>query len=243
MATGLKLPNGMDLDDIFVPVSSGNQTLNILTNVSQDIGQRYAAGRARIEDTGFRAPDGIDIRNKLSGFGVGMFRPNCISWNGYRGGYDDQEHVDYWENWLELWISQRKDATQVDGVMNDCVWRDIHSDYHYSSVLFAYNPYRDAGITFTCNRIYHANYHNSWNIVNYHLIEIDAYCKGVVFCPTSGAGGGTQDIFSVSASVGGRGTLYYEGLYAIDNDSNKPVVGTSNKSGTVNGKYYSFYNG
>ena len=238
MAVNIKCPDGLDLDDVFGITNTGGQTMNILTPVGVDIGNRYQAGKSKIPDTNIRTLDGVDIKNKLRGNTFGMFRPDGWAWNAGINKNDD-----YWKTWIDTWTSTRTGTTQIDGVLNDCIYRGTHSGSSYTMVVFAFNPYRDAEVVLTYERTYHTIWHNSWCDLTISEVTVDAYLKGIVFHPIAGSGGGVIDVWKVTGHFGGHGTLHYELCVGIDNDSNKPTTGTGPTSQTINGKYYTFYQG
>ena len=170
---------------------------------------------------------------------IGIFRPTGWPWNT---GIDNANN-DYWIDWINTWIQNQTDAIQVDGVLNDCLYRSVHSSHRYSVAVFAFNPYRDFSVSLSYERTFHTIWHNSWNNISISEIEINSYCKGLVFYPSAGAGGGVVDVYKITASLGGRGVLDYEVCMGINNDSNKPTIGSSANSYTANGKLYEFWDG
>ena len=79
---------------------------------------------------------------------IGIFRPTGWPWNT---GIDNNND-DYWINWINTWIQNRTDAIQVDGVLNDCLYRSVHSSHRYSVAVFAFNPYRDFSVSLSQER-------------------------------------------------------------------------------------------
>lgn len=238
MAVGIKCPDGLDLDDVFGITNTGGQTTGFLSSLGVDIGTRYLEGKSNIPDTMLRTSDGIDIKNKFKGNIYGLFRPSGWPWNAGVNKSDD-----YWKTWMDTWRINRVDATQVDGILNDSYYRNVHSDNRYTVVVFAYNPYRDAEVELTYERTYHHIWHNSWCNITVTEVRVDAYLKGIVFHPSAGAGGGVVDVWKVTGHFGGYGTLNYELAIGIDNDSNHPTTANYGWDYTANGKKYTFYQG
>lgn len=166
---------------------------------------------------------------------LGIYRPNGWPWNTGINNSND--------TWWKSWVQSPSGTTKVDGVYNDCLYRSVHSSYKYSVCVFAKNPYRDFEITMSYERTYHYIWHNSWCNISVSSIEIDKYCKALIFYPSAGAGGGVIDVYKISANFGGRGSLSYEVCMGIANDSNNPVTGTGAWNYTANGKAYTYYSG
>ena len=135
-------------------------------------------------------------------------------------------------------------SVRVDDITNDCLYRSVHSSHRYGTVVFVLNPYRDFSVDLSYVQTYNYYWHNSasQNRIDIEEIQVDSYCKGLLFKPTSGAGGGVINVYEITASLGGRGALTYEVCMGIANDSNNPTVGSSAYSYTANGKSYYFYN-
>lgn len=173
---------------------------------------------------------------------IAIYRPTGWPWNTNI----DNNSTSNWTNWINTQISTGfPNCIQVDGILDDCIYRSTHSSHSYSTVVFVINPYRDFEVNITQTRTYHTAWHNSASRNQAYVEEfaIDNFCKALVFRPASGAGGGFNSIYEITATCGGRGTLNYEFATGIDNDSNKPTVGTSAGSLTLNGKKYTFYTG
>ena len=169
---------------------------------------------------------------------IGIYRPTGWPWNV---GINNA-NTDWWTTWVSQQITSFSESIRVDGVLNDCLYRSVYSGSRYAVTVFAVNPYRDFEITLSYERIFHTIWHNSWCNISVTPIEIDKYCKGLYFYPSAGAGGGVVDVYEITASLGGRGSLSYEVCMGIDNDSNNPSIGTGARSYTANGKQYNFYN-
>ena len=60
MATGYKLPDGRDFDDVFPVISGGGQTVGYKLSNGSDLGARYPAGNSGIT-TGYRNSSGVDL--------------------------------------------------------------------------------------------------------------------------------------------------------------------------------------
>ena len=238
MTVGIKCPDGLDLDDVFAITNTGGQSLGFLTPLGVDIGTRYEAGKSNIPNTMIRESNGIDIKDKLRGNLYGLFRPSGWAYNVGINCNDD-----WWLSWMENWEDTRMDATEVSGVLNDCIYRGVNSDNKYTMAVIAFNPYKDAEVALTYERTYHRIWHNSWCNITVSEIKSDAYLKGIVFHPSAGAGGGVQDVWKITGHFGGYGNIEYELAIGIDNDSNKPTTGTGPTSLTINGKVYTFYQG
>ena len=240
MAINIKHPNGLDLDDIFAITNTGGQQTGFLSNLGVDIGSRYMAGKANIPDTMLRTSDGVDIKNKFSGSLQGIFRPTGWPWNT---GIDQND--EWWKTWVDTWEVHKANAIQVDGVLDDCIYRSCHSSHRYSMAVFVYNPFMDAEVELEYEETYHSWWHNSGsqNRMDVSRFTVNGYLKGLIFRPTSGAGGGTVNIFKITAYMGSYGPLHYEACMGFANDSNNPVTGSSAGSQIINGKKYTFYQG
>ena len=240
MSTGLVHPSGIDLDDLFEVTGTGTQRTNILCYNSQDIGNRYRAGTTNISDTGFRTASGVDVKNLFGGGGVGLYRPAGGAWNAGSSCTATSESgcIQFWTDYIECWKNRPRDVTNVSNVMNDCVYRDIHTRTVQTSVIWGYTPFRTNGINFTWREIASAN--NDGDTMFIWPFELDAYCKGIVFRGASGSGDWTMKIVQCSLTVDGFGTFNYEGLYRVNTDSNHPATGDS-WSMDWNGKQYVYY--
>lgn len=173
---------------------------------------------------------------------LAIYRPTGWPWNTNI----DNNSTTTWTNWINTEISNGfTNCVKVDGVLNDAVHRATHSSHTYSSVVFVINPYNDFSISLTYERTYHSAWHNSAtrNQAYVEEVTVNNYCKALIFRPASGAGGGFWSVYKITANCGGRGVLNYEFATGIDNDSNKPVVGSGANSNTINGKQYVFYQG
>ena len=246
MSSGLLSAQGTDFDDLFQS-SGGDQLLYIYANDGQDVGQKYLnvnAGQAISSDTAFYCADGVDVRYKLCAKGtgqIGLFKPNCNSWNGYYNSNSDVNvHLNFWTGYVNTWLANKNNGTmiKVNNVQNDCIYRGVNSSYMYSTILFAFSP---GGVAFSYQKIDQQIWHNSWCDTYFVDFTVGSTVRGVLIYCRAGAGG-VQTVWSASAVLGGSETVTYEACYGIDNDSNKPVVG-DNQNVTFNGKLYTFYYG
>lgn len=236
MTVGLKTPSGLDFDDVFAVTGEGDQTTNILVYNGTDIGYRYAPGTTNISDTGFRTSNGTDVKNLFGGKGVGLWRPSGGAWN--TGVSCSGDTVEWWTNYIENWIDYPQDATCVNNVNNDCIYRDINHHVPITSVLWAYTPYETGRFDFSFKRV--AVWSSDGDPTETWDFKINDYCKGVVIRAYPGGGDETRLVLSAELIVEGFGTYTYEGLYWANGDSNHPNIGSS-WSASWNGKNYAYY--
>lgn len=243
MAVGLKTPSGIDFDDFFAITSAGDQRTNILVYNGTDIGYRYAKGTTNISDTGFRTSSGTDVKNLFGGKGVGLWRPSAVAWNAglscSQGG--EEGTIEFWTNYIESWINTPQDATCVNNVTNDCIYRDIDDDAPITSVIWGYSPYDEGDLDFTYERLWYGS--NDGDVTYTWPFTINRHCKGLVIRCHPGAGDWTGVLVSCKLNVSNFGTFTYEGYYRANGDSNHPWTGSSSWGVTHNGKNYSFYYG
>ena len=60
MAVGYKLPDGRDMDSVFLTTNSGTQTVNYKDSSGKDLGKRYVAGSIGVT-TGYKNASGTDL--------------------------------------------------------------------------------------------------------------------------------------------------------------------------------------
>lgn len=60
MAVGYKLPDGRDMDSVFLTTNSGSQTVNYKDSSGNDLGKRYVAGSIGVT-TGYKNASGTDL--------------------------------------------------------------------------------------------------------------------------------------------------------------------------------------
>lgn len=241
MTVGLKTPSGLDFDDIFAVTGEGDQTTNILIYNGMDIGNRYAPGTTNIADTGFRKNDGVDVKNIFGGKGVGLWRPSGGAWNAGLACSDSSEKgtIDFWTSYIESWIDFPQNATCVNNVMNDCIYRDVDSDAPAPTcAIWAYNPFEQGDFKFSYKRLWSGN--NDGDPIYTWPFTVGPYCKGLAISCHSGAGDWAGVLVSCEVTVADYGTYTYEGYYRANTDSNHPWTGSS-WSITHNGKNYVFY--
>lgn len=220
MSVNLYTQQGIDFD-MWFGIGTGSQWLSIVGNSGQDIGQRYTAGSGG-PATGWYTSDGQDICNKLGGYGYGLYRVAGYPWNYYHADFNITTHVNYWKSWLQKWATQKQACKCVSGITDDCWYRNVHSDYHYSVCIFGYAP-NGNGMSFNYNLA------NVWSDCSKHkeitlqYIEISSYLKGVVVRPTCGAGDYLVGEVRTSMSQAGSPSVEYRGAFGIANDDNNPV--------------------
>lgn len=240
MTVGLKTPSGLDFDDVFAVTGEGDQTTNILVYNGTDIGYRYAPGTTNISDTGFRTSSGTDVKNLFGGKGVGLWRPSGGAWNAGTACSQSGEDgtIDFWTSYIESWIDYPQDATCVNNVMNDCIYRDINHHATITSVVWGYSPYEEGEFKFSYERLWSGS--NDGDSTETWPFTVNPYCKGVVIRSYPGGGDWSGVLLSCELTVKGFGTYKYEGMYRANGDSNHPTIGSS-WSLTHNGKNYIFY--
>ena len=231
MSSSLYTQQGVDFD-VWFGLGTGSQYVNIYGSSGQDIGQRYLAGGSG-PATGWKVSSGADLNTLFGGYGFGIYRVGGVPWNAYISNtFDHSSMVNWWTNWLKTFASKRTTCKNISGIMDDCYYRDVDSDNGHSICIFGYAPPGGAEISFSYverNREYGCG--NRDHYMRAYPVTISANLKGVVIVRACGAGDDPCSEYYITLSKAGEATLYYDGIYGCDNDSNHhdPGSGGANK--------------
>lgn len=249
MTCGFRNAAGTDLESLFYSEYASPGALGFRKSNGYDLGNQFTNKTTLGYSVGYKNHTGTDmgfLRGDVDPETMfGVYKPAGWPWDVGITGHRDDNNIEWWKNWVTQQLnSGLTGLTKVDGVINDCIARDIDSDYDHGLAIFVYNSLKDVEVSMTAERLYHDASRVTDHIEKYDF-EVSPYCRGFYFFPRIGAGKGCIDVYRFTANLGHWGTKVYEVCFGGNNDDNHDTYGTeaSVRSYTCNGKQYVFYRG
>lgn len=248
MTCGFRNAAGTDLENLFYSEYANPGALGFKKSDGYDLGNQFTNKTTLGYAVGYKNSAGTDmgyLRGAVDPKTMfGIYKPAGWPWDvGITNHYITNQ--DWWKSWFVGQIHGGfTGAVKVDGVENDCIYRDIDSDFDYGVAFFVYNSLKDVEVTFTAKHVYHTSNESDDYIAQFEL-TVDPYCKGFYFKPCVGAGDNSVDIYRFTADLGPWGSRVYEVCLGVRNDDNHDTYGSeaSVRSFSYNGKAYVFYRG
>lgn len=258
MTCGYRNPAGTDLDSLFYTSNKNVGAVGFRQSNGVDLGNKYAHETVLGYSVGYRNSAGTDLGFLRGNFNpserLGIYKPSgwpwdvglnmaaynyrseiCTKWcEEYEGSSyccesDSEHYIKNPECWIDWWNSHGVGScVKVNGIMNDAIFRQVHSSYHRSVGIFAHSPNSDFPVTnITCTEECFGFTHNRWSKMLTANITVNDCCKGIVFCPSTGAGGKVWGVYTITATFANYGDMVYKAAIGAYVDSNMPVYGSS----------------